>query len=1164
MKTRITTLLLATLIFALFMPMSPSNANGDQTITLLQIAGVTPPEPGEVPDQVIDETNEYTGTISWESINGPLLGNFETETVYAATIELTLKAGFTFSGVGDDEYQVDGAFKVSNDLNGGLITAFFAPPLLDVTQSLDELFGLESFGEEGSIAIRDIFGDSPIDSSDTVVGPVKIDRIAVDSLNRIVVLASFYEGNNQETEVLDSLGTAIGTGFLNTRNITAQTGNEPGSSAAVEAGRYISNNSGLPFKDWYVPAKDELSALYAQKAAIDGLNEVAIGALNANYWSSSQYSASTAWSQNFLTGTVGSKKKDRELAVRPIRSGTVDNPVVGQPGPGGGKIFYVSDTNFQCGPTLSLTCNYLEAAPANWFSISGNDPSISWSSPTGIDNHILFRLNSNGSYDPEFGDEALYLRRAEADADLKPYALVTTTCSGYTERLDIALDSQDGILVLLSGSAEENTCGGDFHNFVARFTANGVLDSSFGDDLDGAIGTLTSQTPQQNSDVVLFADLTIDAEGRILVASLSEDDSAEMVIERFSQTGAKDLGFGMSGTSLINLFLPDENAWLFYRSISMIANDDGSYIIGFVGSTFISGQDSPVFFTQLLKLEQNGSLDEDFVAQEVFSFDENRFLLPYFFLTDLAPDSETGFIMSATAYPTIGGENDFFEDASSITFRIQMDGSIDTGFLGTPGDPNLSPLYSERCFNSALLRDYLSHRSSDGIIVGNFCDDNEEPGERFKLFSSEGVFQGQYAVNRAPELAELLTNQLIQTRDNKVVVLSGARPISGIFGFMDAYAGFFDQTDWTESRITRYVFSDLTSPPTPAPLTITPSRATVNGQVGVAITPLNFTIAGGTSPYGAPIWDPELPAGLDYVGGQIIGTPTVAGTTSINFLVVDYLDEYASTTIQFVISAESTPGPAPIVFVAPKPIPYLTTLTTPKKNLKDGKLVCTPGTYNAGYTLDGVIQGSTTSLFTPTTFTYNLIINGIAQISLAVTSSSPSNSWDMPSTTSGTLITCSVTVSANGLTNTDRSSDNAAGISAASVTQSNALATANSDYSASLNANSKAYQTTLANNRTSWRSSVVNNRATYLSELNRINTSSPSKETRAQKSAALKIYITTQKQIAVDYKASQPAAATARDAANKAALDAKTAAIAKANATYGSFIESIGYGVLIP
>jgi len=37
--------------------------------------------------------------------------------------------------------------------------------------------------------------------------------------------------------------------------------------------------------------------------------------------------------------------------------------IVGSTGPGGGKIFYVAPTPFACGPTLNLTCSYLEAAP---------------------------------------------------------------------------------------------------------------------------------------------------------------------------------------------------------------------------------------------------------------------------------------------------------------------------------------------------------------------------------------------------------------------------------------------------------------------------------------------------------------------------------------------------------------------------------------------------------------------------------------------------------------------------------------------------------------------------------------------------------------------------------------------------------------------------------
>ncbi len=49
---------------------------------------------------------------------------------------------------------------------------------------------------------------------------------------------------------------------------------------------------------------------------------------------------------------------------------------VGDIGPGGGEIFYYSQTPFACGPTLAKTCNYLELAPTagpEGFEIGGND-----------------------------------------------------------------------------------------------------------------------------------------------------------------------------------------------------------------------------------------------------------------------------------------------------------------------------------------------------------------------------------------------------------------------------------------------------------------------------------------------------------------------------------------------------------------------------------------------------------------------------------------------------------------------------------------------------------------------------------------------------------------------------------------------------------------------
>ena len=62
---------------------------------------------------------------------------------------------------------------------------------------------------------------------------------------------------------------------------------------------------------------------------------------------------------------------------------TVPTYVVGGTGPGGGVIVYVAATPFTCGPALSSTCTYLEAAPAGWQTTvglpGGSDPQRAWS-----------------------------------------------------------------------------------------------------------------------------------------------------------------------------------------------------------------------------------------------------------------------------------------------------------------------------------------------------------------------------------------------------------------------------------------------------------------------------------------------------------------------------------------------------------------------------------------------------------------------------------------------------------------------------------------------------------------------------------------------------------------------------------------------------------------
>jgi hypothetical protein len=356
----------------------------------------------------------------------------------------------------------------------------------------------------------------------------------------------------------------------------------------------------------------------------------------------------------------------------------------------------------------------------------------------------------------------------------------------------------------------------------------------------------------------------------------------------------------------------------------------------------------------------------------------------------------------------------------------------------------------------------------------------------------------------------------------------------------------------------------------PAPITI--SSAAIEGVTApvTGATPVT-TVTPGTGYTGTVAWSgsPTSFAAVTTYTATI--TLTASAGYTLNGVSADFFTVAGATSVAnsansgvitavFPATAASTPI---VVYVAPTPVPYLRTFTKPKLNLKDGKLICTPGTYNAGYTLDGVVQGSATALFTPSTFTYNLLINGITQISLSVTSSTATATWNLPTSTSGSLLSCSVTVSANGVTNIDKSSDNTSATSSALTTQATSIATANADYSALLSANSKAYQKALVDNRATWRKQIDAIRSNYYDTLNRIKAKGGSKMV-TDTSTALKIMIAAQKKSAADYAASKPAALAAKDASDKAALAARDAAIIKANAAYGTFIESIGYGVLIP
>ncbi|MCK9618112.1 MAG: DUF1566 domain-containing protein [Lentimicrobiaceae bacterium] len=105
-------------------------------------------------------------------------------------------------------------------------------------------------------------------------------------------------------------GTAVGTGNANTLAIvTACT--YLGIAAKICSDLVLNG-----YSDWFLPSKDELNLLYAQRTLVGGF-------ANAIYWSSSEYSSITgqAWMQAFYNGDQYTGwKSDPFYFVRAIRA----------------------------------------------------------------------------------------------------------------------------------------------------------------------------------------------------------------------------------------------------------------------------------------------------------------------------------------------------------------------------------------------------------------------------------------------------------------------------------------------------------------------------------------------------------------------------------------------------------------------------------------------------------------------------------------------------------------------------------------------------------------------------------------------------------------------------------------------------------------------------
>lgn len=188
----------------------------------------------------------------------------------------------------------------------------------------------------------------------------------------------------------------------------------------------------------------------------------------------------------------------------------------------------------------------------------------------------LVRYNPDGTLDQSFGEGGHVLTEVE----------------GYTGVGAVAIDGAGRIVA--TGSGED----GDF--ILARYTADGALDPSFGD--GGLVRTDVGRGPYAYG----AAGITIEPDGKIVAAGGSGGfQSGDFVLARYNPDGSLDPGFGNAGTVLTDLGRDD--------SAAAVGIQRGGKIVA-VGRSASSAGGGYVSDLAVVRFNADGSLDEGFGA----------------------------------------------------------------------------------------------------------------------------------------------------------------------------------------------------------------------------------------------------------------------------------------------------------------------------------------------------------------------------------------------------------------------------------------------------------------------------------------------------------------------------------------------------------------------
>ena len=304
----------------------------------------------------------------------------------------------------------------------------------------------------------------------------------------------------------------------------------------------------------------------------------------------------------------------------------------------------------------------------------------------------MSRLLANGALDTSFGPSGTG-------------KIQTRFGTGHQEAHGVAIQPDQRIVVVGKAGAGNGSDGGDFG--ISRYTANGLLDSSFSGDglfsLDIAGGEDVAYR------VAIQSDGCIVAVGK----GTRRTSDFDFTIIRLRPDGELDSEFGDSGVKYVNF--PGGASYDIAYDLSIQPNE---------GKIVVAGSASNQQFLGLARLNANGSLDTTFDQDGIATADFGGNLEG---ARGIAIDSDGKIIVAG--YTNAGKGNGDFALA-----RFNADGSLDTSF-GPNGNGKLTTdWFSEKKGDTA---NSIAIQANGKILVAG------------KTYSKNGdPFEGAFAVAR--------------------------------------------------------------------------------------------------------------------------------------------------------------------------------------------------------------------------------------------------------------------------------------------------------------------------------------------------------------------------------------------------------------------------------